>query len=310
MLYVIVSGGEGQLGLSIAERALRYPNLSCLHVGREALDLNKNPDKLRAQLSRLLPSTFDSSFNKLVLINSAAYTAVDMAETDRESAFALNQDAAGKLAQLVAEIPQAGMIQMSTDFVFDGQNHQPYAEDDTTAPLSVYGQSKLGGEYLVRASLPLGRRLIVRTSWLYSPFRKNFVLSMLRLSADRESLGVVMDQVGSPTYAPHLADALLQIALSYEQEGSFREPLLHISDSGLASWYDLAAYALRLYYPDRPYDIRPIGTAEYPTTAVRPAYSVLSTRLLRETYGICPPHWTEGVHKLIDLERASLQKKA
>lgn len=301
MLHVIATGGKGQLGLALAAEAAGRENLCFVNPGRDVLDINQDSESLQRGIESLLSnSSFDQRNDKLIFINCAAYTVVDKAEEDREEAFALNAFAPLKLASFIADLDYAGMIQISSDYVFDGEKNRPYTEQDLPAPRSVYGASKLEGEKGVAALASVGRALVVRTSWLYSPYRSNFVLNMLRLASERDELGVVVDQIGSPTYAPHLAKSLLDIAMVFNRDVKFRVPLLHHSDLGVASWYDLAAYALSFRpSPQHPCILRPISTEEYPTAAIRPAYSVLSNSLLYDAYGIRPSHWTLGVRELL-----------
>lgn len=225
------------------------------------------------------------------VFNAAAYTAVDRAEQEQEAAYAVNALAVGYLAS-AAKAANARFIHISTDFVFDGTAGAPYAPGDTTNPLSVYGLSKLAGEQLAGNTA-----LIVRTSWVYAAAGHNFVRTMLRLMAERDELSVVADQVGSPTWAHSLAEALWPLGLGTES-GTY-----HFTDSGVASWYDfavaIAEEARDLELIDRPANIRPIATADYPTPAVRPHFSVLDKQSTFALLGRVSPHWRINLRRML-----------
>lgn len=289
-LRIILTGARGQLGQSIQSIASKhYPEIELLLTDRESLDV-KEQGALE-QFLRDKPSLLPS-----ILINCSAYTAVDKAESDEEAAYALNSFAPGYLA-LSCSLLDMMMIHVSTDYVFDGKATTPYLEDHPTSPTSVYGKTKEVGEENVARLLGL-RGLVVRTSWLYSPYGKNFVKTMLALSESREEVSVVCDQIGSPTYAPHLANALLNIALQATDKGYFTRPLIHYSDEGACSWFDLARLAITRI-GNKECLVRAISTKEYgKTPAERPQYSVLSHRYLTEAYGITPPSWMQGIEDL------------
>ena len=231
-----------------------------------------------------------------VIVNAAAYTAVDKAESDRETAFQVNAEAPGALARACAErdIP---LIHYSTDYVFDGQGTRPYREDDPVAPLGVYGASKLAGEQAVRAAG--GQHFIFRTAWVYAAHGHNFLRTMLRLGAERDELRVVADQVGTPTPAGLIADVTAAVlARPFRDSG-----IWHLTATGQTSWHGFAeaivdeAHALGLI-AHKP-RVTAIGTADYPTPAQRPAYSVLDTTKLRTDFGIAPPGWREGLRRTL-----------
>ncbi len=230
-----------------------------------------------------------------VIINCAAYTAVDKAESDSEKAFAVNRDGPENLAVAAAEIG-ARLIHISTDFVFDGNSCRALKPDDQPNPLSVYGSSKLAGEQKVLAALSAA--LVIRTSWLYSSFGNNFVKTMLRLMNERDSLGVVVDQIGTPTWAGSLAEVIVK-AISSEARG-----ILHWSDAGVASWYDFAVAIYeegrRLGLVKKETAIKPINTAEYPLPAVRPAFSVLDKSLTYLTLAVAPVHWRTNLIRCLE----------
>jgi dTDP-4-dehydrorhamnose reductase len=219
-------------------------------------------------------------------INCAAYTAVDRAETERADAFRINAEAVGRLA---AACREAGvrLIHISTDYVFSGDARRPYREDDPTDPPSVYGASKREGELLALHEAP--DSLVIRTSWVYHEEGRNFVRTMMRLMAERPSVGVVDDQWGCPTYAGDLAECLLQIA----DGGRLTPGVYHYCNAGAITWHTFAT-AIRDILGS-PCEVRPITTPEYPTPARRPAYSVLDTGRIREVFGIDPPPWRDSL---------------
>lgn len=226
------------------------------------------------------------------IINCAAYTNVDKAEDEPELARQINVLGPANLARLSARL-QIPLVHVSTDYVFDGRAHTPLREDDPVRPLGVYGQTKREGE---EAVLQLAHTAaVVRTAWLYSPYGKNFVKTMLNLGREREEIRVVADQIGTPTYAPHLAQAILQL-LPRLVKG--HKELYHFTDEGVASWYDLAYYAVR--QAGLKARVLAIATHEYPTKAVRPAFSVLDKSRIKKAFGIVPDHWTKGVDECLE----------
>lgn len=233
-----------------------------------------------------------------VILNAAAYTAVDKAESEPERAYAVNAAGVSNLAD-AALACDAHLVHVSTDFVFgggDNPNGKPFATSSATAPLGVYGESKLAGESLLAMRLP-GQGCTIRTSWLYSSHGANFVKTMLRLMNERDEIGVVADQIGSPTWARSLARAVWRAA-ERRLEG-----VLHWSDAGVASWYDLAVATLEEgraagLVTGNP-RIRPIATADYPTPAARPTYSVLDTAGSRERFGLDAEHWRGGLRDML-----------
>ncbi|MEZ5924853.1 MAG: dTDP-4-dehydrorhamnose reductase [Hyphomicrobiaceae bacterium] len=282
-MRLLITGWQGQVSRALGEAAARRQDIEALAIGRPALDLVKLPTILRT-LTDARPD---------VVINTAAYTAVDQAETDVEAAFALNRDGAARLAEAAAErgLP---IIHLSTDYVFDGLKAIPYVESDPTGPRSVYGRSKLEGERAVMVANP--KHLIVRTAWLHSSFGQNFVRTMLQLAREKQRVRVVGDQLGSPTSAEHLAVTLLDLAAQLA-EGQERFGILHAAGRGEASWAELArevfARSQRLGGPSA--EVEPITTAEYPTRAERPKNSRLDTRRLETEMRLRLPDWREGV---------------
>jgi dTDP-4-dehydrorhamnose reductase len=229
-----------------------------------------------------------------VIVNAAAYTAVDRAEGESDLAFRINRDGADHLATAAREIG-ARLVHVSTDFVFDGRASRPYRPEDSTGPLNVYGASKLAGEQAVAAAAP--DALIVRTAWVYGPSGGNFLATMLRLMASRTEIGVVADQIGTPTSTLTLASALWALA------GGDARGTLHYTDAGVASWYDfataIAEEAAATGLLARAPSVRPISTADYPTPAARPAFSVLDKSATFTLLGGPPPHWRAALRAVL-----------
>lgn len=275
-LKVLVTGKSGQLGQSLAKTAPTYPQYQMVFVGRDELDLS-NPKSISDYFDG---KEFDA------IINCAAYTAVDKAESEPELANQLNHLAVAQLAK-VAKAQDAMFIHISTDYVFDGENHKPYLETDATAPQGVYGLTKLHGEQAAQAINPKG--CIVRTSWVYSEFGHNFVKTMLRLGTERDALNVIFDQVGSPTYAGDLAKAILEL-LNTEHSGL---ETYHYSNEGVCSWYDFAKAIFEL--SDVACKVSPIETKDYPTPAKRPHYSLMNKSKIKQQFGLTIPYWKDSL---------------
>lgn len=299
-LRIILTGAKGQLGQSVCTAVReQFPEIELIATDREELDVCE-----QGSLEHFVYT--QPSHLPTMLINCAAYTAVDRAEQEDEVAYALNSFAPGFLAHSCLAMDMM-MIHISTDYVFDGRAERPYTEEDSINPLSVYGETKAVGEENVRRFLGL-RSLVVRTSWLYSPYGRNFVKTMISLSHERDEISVVNDQIGCPTYAPHLAEALLRIALDAVERGYFVVNTLHYSNSGATTWYDLARHSIELM-GRRDCLVKPITTAEYSgAVASRPMYSVLSHALLEKSYGITPPMWEEGLECMRRLQEGEPNK--
>jgi len=281
-MKVLVTGANGQLGHELKRSCPQY--ISLIETDRETLDITDSA-AIAAAFEQYAPDW---------LINCAAYTAVDKAESDRKAAEAINMTAAGKLASACAT-HSVRMVQVSTDFVFDGLQSTPYAPDDRPNPLSVYGTTKLAGEQAVTEALP--DALIIRTSWLYSAHGSNFVKSMLNLMQSRDELGIVYDQVGSPTWAATLAEAIWHLI------AAGATGIHHCSDNGIASWYDFAVAiqeeALALGLLKNAIPVKPIRTEQYPTPATRPAFSVLDKRLTESQIGMTFPYWRVSLRSML-----------
>jgi len=284
-MRVVVLGAGGQLGAALIacappEALLSAHTHAAIDIGDEAL------------LNRLLPPLAPQ-----LIINAAAYTQVDAAESDEKAAFRSNSLGPGLLAAFARDAG-ARLIHVSTDFVFDGNRSSPYQVDSEPRPLGAYGRSKLAGERAVLGALP-DNSVVLRSAWLYAAKGRNFVNTMLRLMATRESIGVVMDQVGSPTWATSLAATVWAIAQNPAIRG-----IQHWCDAGVASWYDFAVAiqeeALGRRLLDRRIPVRAIRTMDYPTPARRPSYSVLDTRHTVALLGFSPPHWRDNLRKTLD----------
>lgn len=283
-MKALVTGAAGQLGRALVRQAPAGIELTALD--RTGLDLT-DAASIAQGLDAAAPT---------VVINAAAYTAVDRAESEPDHAHAVNAAGVGALARACGA-RGIRLIHVSTDFVFDGSLGRPYRPDDPPHPLSVYGASKLEGERQVQAQAGLDWR-IVRTAWVYAPEGHNFVRTMLRLFAERPTVRVVADQVGSPTSAASLADCLWRAAL----EGG-TPAILHFTDAGVASWYD---FAQAIYEEGRalglvrdPVEVVPIATEDYPTPARRPSYSVLDKRPAVDRLGLRPVHWRENLRTVL-----------
>ena len=282
MKHILITGAGGQLGREMQALAADHPDFTYDFTDAATLDVTD-----RGAVDEWF-ATHPVDF----VVNCAAYTAVDRAESDREACHRLNAFAPGCLAD-AARRNGAQMVHVSTDYVFDGSKCTPYVEDDEPAPVTVYGRTKLEGERAVMELCP--DAMVIRTAWLYSPHGQNFVKTMLRLGRERESLGVVFDQVGTPTYARDLARAIYAAI-----EAGIRSGIYHYTDEGVCSWYDFAVAIHRLAGIDS-CRVSPIRTAEYPTPARRPAYSVLDKQKIKDTYGMTIPHWGDSLASCLNL---------
>lgn len=287
-MRLLITGGEGQLGTELIAQAKAH--------GAEVLA------PTLAQMDLTDPAQIDAfwdAFQPEALINAAAYTAVDRAETEPGLAFAVNATAPAHLAKRCrrAGIP---LIHISTDYVFDGKKGSPYLEEDPLSPLGVYGRSKAEGESAVRSALD--RHLIIRTAWLYSAHGVNFVKTVLRLAAERNELRIVDDQLGSPTSAADLAGALLSIAGRLGAGAALPWGTYHYCGNGVTSWCGLTRHVLEILVAQgrlTSFRLTPITTAQYPTPARRPAYSALDCRRIETAFGIIRPSWQASVEKTV-----------
>nr|WP_317631889.1 dTDP-4-dehydrorhamnose reductase [uncultured Flavobacterium sp.] len=276
MKKILITGANGQLGQSIQEIAPNYDNLDFIFVTRKDLDIT-NQEEVVNYFNK---NTFDA------VVNCAAYTAVDLAESDEANARLINATATKYLAEQTAKqnIP---LIHISTDYVFDGSVATPRLETDQVHPIGVYGQTKLEGEELALAINP--KTIIIRTAWVYSKYGKNFVKTMLWLFNEKEEIGVINDQIGAPTNAVDLADAIAQILSKNE----LTYGIFNYSNEGTCSWYDFATKIKEL--SQSRIKINPIPTSAYPTAAKRPAYSLLDKSKIKETYQLEIPNWKESL---------------
>ena len=285
MPKILVIGSSGQLASELKQQQDQFSSYQFLFTSQ--IDINISDKKS-------VESVF-KSFQPNYLINCAAYTAVDKAESEQTRAFEINEKGVHNLASLSKEY-SCYLIHISTDFVFDGKKSSPYKEDDQTNPLSIYGLSKLKGEEAILASGC--DYTIIRTSWLYSSFGNNFVKTMMRLGAEKESLNVVADQIGSPTYCADLADLILSQLENFPKN---KNSIYHYSNEGIASWYDFAVEIMQ--QNELKCQVNPIPTSGYPTPAIRPSYSVMDKSKIKHDFNLDIPHWKESLAKCILLLR-------
>jgi dTDP-4-dehydrorhamnose reductase len=277
-MVILVTGASGQLGQSLQYIAADYNNFDFIFASSTDLDIT-NRDRV--------DSFFQS--NKIdFCINAAAYTAVDKAESETEKAYSINVLGPKYLAQACKK-NKVKLIHISTDFVFDGKATKPYLETNDTNPLSVYGKTKLDGEKIIAQNME--EYFIIRTSWVYSQFGNNFMKTMIRLASERDSLNIVSDQIGTPTNAVHLANAILQIILKPTNNYG----IYNFSNEGIASWYDFAKEIFRINNIN--ITVNPIPTEAFPTPAERPKYSVLDKNKIKTTFNIKIESWQEALQK-------------
>ena len=280
MKNVLVTGAEGQLGLSLKKIAGNFPQYNFIYTDKDNLDIC-NQDELK---------TFFESNNLYCVLHFAAYTAVDKAEQEETLAEEINSKASLSIAKLCAE-HKTRLVYISTDYVFEGKDCIPHSTQEKTNPLSVYGKTKLKGEENCLENNPL--TFVIRTSWLYSEFKSNFVKTMINLSQTKEELNVIYDQVGSPTYARDLADFAVR---AIEHINS--KKILHYSNHGVCSWYDFARKAIELW-TEKTIRINPILTSQYPTLATRPKFSVFDKSESEKLLNITIPHWEDSLKDCI-----------
>lgn len=278
---ILVTGKDGQLGQSIEKISLEYSQFNFTFVGRDQLNLSNNKS--------ILDFFTDKKFD--VIINCAAYTAVDQAESEPELADQINNLAVKCLAE-IAKQQDAVFVHISTDYVFDGKKYLPYIEEDLTNPKNVYGKSKLEGERAVVDVNPKGA--IIRTSWVYSEYGNNFVKTMLRFGKERNKLNVIFDQIGSPTYAVDLAKAILAVVSQPEiNDSTLSTKILHYSNEGVCSWFDFAKAIFDL--SEINCAVYAIDTKDYPTPAQRPHYSLMNKSKIKKDYDINIPYWRDAL---------------
>ncbi|MBK2028589.1 dTDP-4-dehydrorhamnose reductase [Francisella noatunensis] len=285
-MNVLVTGSSGQLGSELKELVssskLEIQNYTFIFADSKLLDITEHESVRR----------FIIDNNIEAIINCAAYTAVDKAETDIEMADKINHLAVANIS-MVAKEHDVKLVHISTDYVFDGQNYKPYIEADATNPQGVYGATKLAGEQAILDINPKNS-IIIRTSWVYSYYGNNFVKTMLRLGRERDTLGVVYDQVGTPTYAKDLAKVILEI-LPKNQNSKFK--IYNYSNEGVISWYDFTKEIMVIANVDC--QVNPIETKDYPTPAKRPHYSVLNKSKIKSDFNIEIPYWKDSLRDCI-----------
>ena len=287
MFKILITGSNGQVGNELRALAVSYPQYEFNFVDRGLLDLS-NPQMIKNYFD-------DKDFD--AIINCAAYTAVDKAESESELADKVNHLAVAALAEIAKE-KNISLIHISTDYVFDGKNYRPYVESNPTNPVSVYGKTKLAAEEAIFTISP-SKAIIIRTSWVYSSFGQNFVKTMLRLGCERESLGVIFDQVGTPTYARDLALTILEILPKIQNQTPV---IYHYSNEGVASWYDFAKAIFKIAKINCV--VKPITTAEYPTLATRPHSSLMNKNKIKNEFGITIPYWRDSLQECLKLLEA------
>jgi dTDP-4-dehydrorhamnose reductase len=280
-MRILVTGCNGQLGSEIKELSQYYSQYEFLYTDVEELDLT-NIEALNIFFAE----------NKIdAIINCAAYTAVDKAEEDVENADAINHLAVKSMAE-IAKSQGIQLIHISTDYVFDGSNSMPYIEEDCVNPQGIYGKTKLDGENAMIEVCP-EKSMIIRTSWVYSSFANNFVKTMLRLGKEKDELGVIFDQVGTPTYARNLAESILDIIQSQREYKSNSVEIYHYSNEGVCSWYDFAKIIFEL--SNIRCNVNPITSEQYPTPAKRPHYSILNKSKIKRDFELNIPYWKDAL---------------
>jgi dTDP-4-dehydrorhamnose reductase len=282
MMNILVTGSQGQLGSEIKELAKDYPSYNFFFTDIKELDITNEE-----QIAKYTKA------NKIeTLINCAAYTAVDKAESDKQQAMLVNATAAKYLAQVCGR-SNILLIHISTDYVFEGKSFKPYTENDTASPKSIYGKTKLDGE--IEVIFNAKRALIFRTSWLYSTYGNNFVKTIAEKAKTSKELKVVFDQIGSPTYAADLAKAILDIIPKVPSK--IRTEIYNFSNEGVASWYDLAKAIVEI----KNYEckVEPILSKDFPTDAQRPFYTVLNKTRVKKDFGIEIPYWRTSLEKCL-----------
>lgn len=278
-MVVLVTGASGQLGQALQSISNKYPEIQFHFTDTLEADIT-NKEQLQRAFAKVKPQ---------YCINAAAYTAVDKSESEPDKAYAINVEGARNIAEVCRDFHTV-LLHVSTDFVFDGQHSAPYKEGDSINPQGVYGLTKKQGEEAIFAVME--EYFIIRTSWLYSRFGNNFMKTMLKLGSERPSLAVVDDQIGTPTHAVDLAEALIAIIKS----GKRAYGIYHFSNEGITSWYGFAKAIFEVNNVD--VELNPICTNDYPTPAKRPAYSVLDKTKIKETFGIAILNWEESLKRV------------
>ena len=282
MKTILITGSKGQLGNEMQQIAVHYPQFNFIYTDVDELDI----------CDKTALDDFVKANSVNFIVNCAAYTAVDKAEDDVALCYKINSDAVRNIGE-VAALNGIKVVHVSTDYVFDGTNYIPYKEDQEVSPATVYGKSKLAGEQALIESC--NEAVIIRTAWLYSSFGNNFVKTMMKLGTERDSLNVVFDQVGSPTYAADLAEAIMKVVSSE----NFVAGIYHFSDEGVCSWYDFTKTIHKI--AGITCNVQPIESKDFPARTPRPHYSVLNKAKIKSIYGITIPHWEESLEKCIQI---------
>jgi dTDP-4-dehydrorhamnose reductase len=282
MPNILVTGANGQLGSELREQV---ESNSYYFTDRDTLDIS---DK------SALENYIDQNSIE-VIINCVAYTAVDKAEEDVKQADKINYIAVKNLAEIAKE-KSIKFVHISTDYVFDGKNYKPYTEDDKVNPQNVYGITKLAGEEALKEISPKNS-IIIRTSWVYSSFGNNFVKTMLKLGKSKDEIGVIFDQIGTPTYARDLARAILDIIPNLKSD---KPEIYNYSNEGVLSWYDFAKEIMKM--AKLPCKVNPIETKDYPTPAARPHYSLLNKAKIKKEFGVKVPYWKDSLREMLNCE--------
>lgn len=285
MATILITGANGQLANELKAISSHYPEYAFLFTTKEEMPI-ENKEAVNAFFQK----------NKIdYCINCAAYTAVDKAESEKEKAFLINADAVESLSEICLRY-QTKLVHISTDYVYDGNVHQPLKEENSVGPVNIYGESKLRGEELALNKNP--STLIIRTSWVYSSFGNNFVKTMMRLFREKSEINVINDQVGSPTYAADLAEVIMKFIEQTEKGENF-SGIVNYSNAGVTTWYEFAREIKALVNSNC--EINAIPTSSYPTRAKRPLYSVLDTSKVKELLQIDIPDWKESLKKCVDI---------
>lgn len=283
---ILVTGINGQLGKKVKETFEKHNAYQMVYTDVDELDITSR---------KAVDEAFETYQPKFV-INCAAYTAVDKAEEEKETALKINEKGPLVLAEKCKKY-NAFLLHISTDYVFDGETFMPYTENYPTQPVNFYGKTKVLGEEAIQKSY--GESIIIRTAWLYSEHGTNFVKTMLRLGSERQQLGVIDDQVGTPTYAGDLAEAILAFAINYFSINNFARGIYHFTNEGACSWYDFALKIQEI--AENNVKVNPIPTTDYPTPAKRPHYSLLSKRKIKDQLHIIIPHWEDSLNKCLQI---------
>jgi dTDP-4-dehydrorhamnose reductase len=283
MINILITGSNGQLGTAIRELSSGYEEFLFTYIDINELDLTNETEVRKYFLQR--------RFN--YIINCAAYTAVDQAEKQPDKAFAVNAGIPQLLASICSDT-DTKLIHISSDYVYDGKQSTPHVEEEDLQAVSVYAKTKLSGE---KALWDNSKVIIIRTSWLYYESGNNFLKTMIRLSKEREELGVVSDQAGTPTYALDLAETILKI-VAFSEINGFKSGIYNYSNEGVCSWFDFAFEIMR--FTGSRCLIKPIRTKEYPLPAYRPEYSVLDKNKIKQTFGLTIPYWRDSLFKSVE----------